>query len=78
MTDHPEPDIPEEYRNNSYSVSVDFDGQNLVLQSSGNSVSTHDFSEEEYVPEGWGDEHPEWVRDIAVGLVESYFEEIWE
>lgn len=77
MDNPPQPDIPEEYRNNSFSVSVDFDGRHLVVQSSGNAISTHDFTEDEYLPEGWGEEHPDWVRDTAIGLAERYFEEIW-
>lgn len=77
MDNPPQPDIPEEYQTYSYSVSVDFDGRNLVVQSSGNGVSTHDFTEEEFLPGDWGDEHPDWLTDTAIGLAERYFEEIW-
>lgn len=58
-------------------VSVDFDGRFLVVQSSAAAPSVHDFSEDEFIPDDWAEQHPDWLADHAVGIAEQWFEEVW-
>lgn len=54
---------------------VSFDGRFLVVTSTEGGISTIDFTENQHgIPEDWAEDHPEWLRDTAIGLAESYFE----